>query len=141
MKRDVEHRLPAHRDDEPVTFRSVISTPELARTCGLSYRQVDRWIREGVLVPLIESPGSGGSRPFSESEARIARVLAALRSLGAPLEVLIVVAAQLRDWTDVDWYDQLLHVSPESGIVPCTRMPSACWTVDLAALALDRVRS
>lgn len=118
----------------------MITGLELAHACGLSYRQVDYWTRAGVLIPLVENPGSGGGnrRPFTDDELRVARVLAALRSLGAGLEVLIVVAAQLRDFDLVDWHGSL-DVSPEFGI---TRAACAlCWTVDLDALALDRVGS
>lgn len=111
---------------------------ELAHACGLSYRQVDYWTRAGVLVPVFENPGSGGGnrRPFSEDELRVARVLARLRSVGAGLEVLIVVASQLRaldDWTG------RLFVSPEFGI---SRVAvDLCWSIDLDALAPAQTES
>jgi DNA-binding transcriptional MerR regulator len=119
----------------------VISGIELCRTCGISYRQLDYWCRRGVLEPMTNAtPGSGIPRPFTEEELRVARALAELRKLHVPLDLLIVVASQLRRFDESDWRGLLL-VDELGRIVRPPFVSARCWTIDLDALALARVAS
>lgn len=46
-----------------------ISSSELANRTGASYRQVDYWVRAGMIMPVRKSkaaPGSGHRRRFEE---------------------------------------------------------------------------
>lgn len=54
-------------------------TVEFARAAGITYRQADYWIRQGILRPIGEGrPGSGARREWDEHEIRVARVVAAV---------------------------------------------------------------
>lgn len=112
----------------------MIRSSDLPRLVGISYRQLDYWTRQGVLIPAQDANGSGTQRLWSEDEARIARMLGALRQLGARLRVLARVADVMRAWPENDWHgvvyiDATGHVSRLS----C----ALCWQLDLGALALD----
>ena len=58
-------------DDEALT----LSTVDVARFAGLSYRRADFYVRVGLLVPPVAARGSGTQRRFSTREARIAWVV------------------------------------------------------------------
>lgn len=69
--------LAPYADDEPT-----VSSAELRRAAGITYRQVDYWTRTGLLRPVgVQSPGSGNWRKYPQSEVRIARALRRLASL------------------------------------------------------------
>lgn len=110
-----------------------ISGHELAREAGITYRQLDYWVRAGVLEPVARRAlQSGVLRVFDDDEARVARALAQLRTLGAPLKVLREVAGQLREFTDSDWRHAIFV--DHAGIVG--RFPSRlCWALDLSDVA------
>lgn len=114
----------------------MIRSSDLPRLVGISYRQLDYWTRLGILIPAQDAAGSGTQRLWSEDEARIAVMLAALRQLGARLRLLARVADRMRDWPDSDW-DGVVYIDPNGHI---SRSPCAlCWQLDLGALALDLV--
>lgn len=43
---------------------------------GITYRQLDYWVRQGYLKPRGGHPGTGFSRAFSDEERRIAVAMA-----------------------------------------------------------------
>lgn len=49
---------------------------------GLSYRQLDFWVRKGYLQPVRSGLGRGHDRMFPASEVRVAAEMAALVSAG-----------------------------------------------------------
>lgn len=52
-------------------------TQQLARDLGVSFRQLDYWIRKGYLGPrLAVNPGQGQYRTFSPVERRLAVLIA-----------------------------------------------------------------
>lgn len=106
------------------------SALELCRETGISYRQLDYWTRRGVLSPIArpEDATSGTPRPFDELEVRVVHVLAALRALGASLDVLREVAAQLRSYGEPDWHGQLFV--DQVGLIRRDRC-ALCWCLDL----------
>lgn len=54
-----------------------ISTMQMCELAGVSYRQLDYWMRVGALVPsLQESSGSGTRRVFAPSDVLLVRVMA-----------------------------------------------------------------
>ena len=46
----------------------LLSTAEVAKLRGVSPRTVNRWVREGKLVPAVRAPGPKGARLFRAVE-------------------------------------------------------------------------
>lgn len=108
------------------------------QVCGLvgaSYRMLDYWTSQGVLLRLDDRRGSGYPRRYSMSEIRVAAVVTQLAALGATIPVLGHVAEVVRAM-GVDEWRGLLLVS-RSG--RCERLgrpgmvafDEAFWCVDL----------
>lgn len=103
-------------------------SPDFAAVSGLTYREVDYWVRRGVLRPVVEARGSGSQRRFDPLEVRVAIVVRALRRMGAGLDVLAEVAVQLRERGDAGWHGWLFVDT--HGLIrdsPC----SMCFVLDL----------
>lgn len=64
------------------------SSKEVCERTGLSYRQLDYWVRKRILTPSIEANGSGTRRQFSDRDVAMLLVLASLRKSGYELEAL-----------------------------------------------------
>lgn len=63
------------------------STDEVCRLAHISYRQVDYWIRTGLLTPSIRgAAGSGSQRHFSQADLDRVRVVKALLDAGISLQ-------------------------------------------------------
>lgn len=61
------------------------SAGELCRITGATYRQLDYWVRRGLLVPRYASRGSGDPRSFDRSDldrAVLLRLASAAKGLG-----------------------------------------------------------
>ena len=63
-------------------YADVYSSAEVARLAGITYRQVDYWVRIGLLRTAEPVEGSGTARRFAAVEVNVARVVAALHSAG-----------------------------------------------------------
>lgn len=75
---------------------TIYSTVEAAAAAGLSYRQLDYWLRAGVLRSSITAAdGSGSRRRFSEADVAAARVARQLRDLAVPLQVIALAVERL----------------------------------------------
>lgn len=59
---------------------------------GISYRQLDHWVRKGWLQPGNATPGSGAWRTWGEEERGVARIMARLVVAGIPPELAHRVA-------------------------------------------------
>lgn len=57
----------------------------LAEAAGISYRQLDNWVRLGHLRPVDPEPGTGSPREWPEPELEIARRMGRLTAAGLPL--------------------------------------------------------
>lgn len=66
-----------------------ISSVEMCRLTGCSYRQLDYWTRARVIVPAVESNGPGSRRTFTERQVRNVRMVVQLAALGAQHDVLV----------------------------------------------------
>ena len=51
---------------------------------GLTYRQLDFWVRKGYLKPIRLGPGRGTDRMFPASEVQVAAKMAAYVAAGLP---------------------------------------------------------
>lgn len=52
------------------------------RELGISYRQLDHWIRLGLLKPLHLGGGSGNAREWTRAELNVARTMGRLVAAG-----------------------------------------------------------
>lgn len=76
------------------TASRVLTSREVCRVAGVTYRQVDHWCRRGLLPRVVEPvPGSGYHREFSTGDALDAAVLgelarAGVNPAGVPVQVV-----------------------------------------------------
>jgi DNA-binding transcriptional MerR regulator len=124
-----------------------MTSDALVAASGCSYRQLDYWCRNGVLVPTLSTarPGSGGQRRWSRKDTRVVHVCARLAAMGATLPVLRHVAAMLRAFRDDEWAGSILvdeggRVSRPAGEDWRAR-PVAAWLVDLDVVAARFTRA
>jgi MerR HTH family regulatory protein len=59
-----------------------VTSMELHRRTGATYRQVDYWMRKGFIVPVKPAEGSGVALFYPESEVRVARAIRDYMKLG-----------------------------------------------------------
>lgn len=64
---------------------------------GVSYRQLDYWVRRGYLRPEDALPGSGHSRAWSAHEIAVAREMKRLCDAGLSAELAARVAREFVD--------------------------------------------
>jgi DNA-binding transcriptional MerR regulator len=76
---------------------SFSSRQAIAVVNGLTYRMLDYWARESILVPsIMDAHGSGSSRRYSFMDLVAARALVVLRAGGMDLRVLPNVATSIQ---------------------------------------------
>lgn len=112
------------------------SAVDVAKLTDLSYRQVDYWLRCGVLATADgnDCPGSGAQRRFDERELQVAAIACRLGELGCRLPTLKVVCARLRELDDFASFG-LLFVRSDGSLE--TRPDGSGWIVDLAEFQFD----
>ena len=108
----------------------VLSAHDVCRYAGISYRQLDYWIRVGAITPTQRAHGSGTQRRFTQGEARAIRLAATLRTLGAPIATIGAVAGRWADMPEHEWAGMLVVNHDGTG-----EPASAGWILDLDALA------
>jgi hypothetical protein len=71
---------------------------------GVSYRQLDHWARQGWLFPTRGGIGTGHRREWSETEIRVAEMIARLRSAGLELPAAAAAARSIvyDGWAELD---------------------------------------
>lgn len=74
--------LPARED------RDWVLSAELLQEAGISYRQLDYWVRTGLLTPRGDIPGSGWSRSFDPDQVQRAIAIHQLLETGMGLHVI-----------------------------------------------------
>jgi DNA-binding transcriptional MerR regulator len=115
-----------------------MSTQQVVAATGITYRNLDHWVRRGVLLPDEDQarPGSGTARVWDPKEIALARLTASLRDLHAPIDVVRCAADRLRRVPLRQWAGAV-SVSPngevELGTVP--RHWPGGWTVRLEPCA------
>lgn len=63
------------------------TSAELIEEVGITYRQLDYWIRSGYVDPKGDhNPGSGNRREFDDTEVEYVRTLALLAKTGMRIE-------------------------------------------------------
>jgi hypothetical protein len=61
------------------------TSPEACSMAGVTYRQLDYWVRKGMLYPGF-GEGTGNPRWWPASEVEIARRMGCLAAAGLPLD-------------------------------------------------------
>lgn len=64
-----------------------LTSTEVCRRAGITYRNLDYWTRRGFAHPLIDARGCGTQRRWTEDEADVIGRMATWRSLGVALEL------------------------------------------------------
>src|SRR5262245_61929326 len=71
--------------------------PEVCRTIGITYRQLDYWARTGLVTPSIrEAGGSGTQRLYSFQDLVVLKVIKKLTDAGVSLQRVRKAIAYLR---------------------------------------------
>ena len=63
--------------------RAGLSSQVVARAAGVTYRQLDYWVRCGLYPDVVRAPGSGQARRWHHRHIAVTAVYASLHS-GAP---------------------------------------------------------
>lgn len=85
----------------------LLSSPDVCRLAGISYRQLDYWSRSGLLKPH-GGIGSGTQRGFDAKEVRIACLVGELLRFGVSAQVARRVVGCLRESNDDLWSGAIL---------------------------------
>lgn len=77
--------------------RQEFTSHQLQQVSGMTYRQVTKWTRFGLLPSCGIAPGSGSGRLYGIDAAFIGGLLGGLRRAGQPTPVLKAVAELCRE--------------------------------------------
>lgn len=85
----------------------VVTASDLICQAGITYRQMDYWVRTGRLtpVPTDDTFGSGYPRHFPLAQVRLARTMRQLLDAGVTVPVAHTAAQQLIDHGHADLGD------------------------------------
>ena len=117
--------------------------PEVCRTIGITYRQLDYWARTGLVTPSIrEAGGSGTQRLYSFQDLVVLKVIKKLTDAGVSLQRVRKSIAYLRQ-SGHDQPTGITLMSDGSSVYACE---SEDQIIDLVkrgqgvfAIALDKV--
>ena len=110
-----------------------LSTEQAADLAGLTPRQLDYWIRRGVITPWVHASGSGSCRRWGAPQVQSLRLLSVLRDLGAGLEVLAKVWVEAEHLSDRAW-DARVLVTADGRFTTLLGADANGYLVDLRAL-------
>jgi hypothetical protein len=112
---------------------AMIGSTEMCHRTGATFRQLDYWCRNRVVVPQVEARGSGMHRRFSERQVRVVRLVHGLAALGAKHDVLMKasMSAELIPWDE--WFGTVFVDA--DGDLTSSPPNRVAWSVDLAACA------
>lgn len=101
----------------------MISSNELARRSGASYRQVDHWRGRGYLTAVVDRRGSGNPVHFFESDVRKVRVM---RKAAAVIsnDLIKVVLPKIDSIDFANPHVRYVLIT-EDGVLPCADKPSS----------------
>lgn len=111
----------------------MITSNDMCKRAGITYRQLDYWLRSGVIecIDGQVEPGSGRPRRYDADEAFVARACGDLVGLGMQLAQVMLVADQLRRWPD---RRGRVFVDAGGGL-SLAPLPVSCYVLDLDDLA------
>lgn len=71
------------------------SAPDAHRIAGITYQQLDYWIRSDIIKPTVPANGTGNRRRFSWRDLVAVRAIAALKETGVSLRAARKVQSAL----------------------------------------------
>jgi DNA-binding transcriptional MerR regulator len=93
-----------------MTSKGEYSSQEVIMLTGITYRQLDYWIRMGVVTPSVdEGHGSGHSRRFNARDVFHVRVVAALLAYRVRRDTVGAVIAHIAQREDIADYP-VVHI-------------------------------
>lgn len=113
---------------------AAVNTAEAARRMGVSFRVLDRWVREDVIASEGVAHGSGSRRSWEPDTIKVGRVLAHLAELGACCDVLALAEPSIRTLLDQAVPPAVIYVNTR-GDVDTFQPAFAAWYVNLEDLA------
>lgn len=120
--------------DRPAEEESrTYTAPELAELAGMSYRRLDYYTRSGLLSPVVRgASGSGSRREYDERDLARARLIGALRDLGAEVAIVARVLEALP--FDPEEWPPYFFVTPAGVVKRGLPLPAACWWISTGVL-------
>lgn len=94
----------------------LLTSPEVCRLAGVTYRQLDYWTRAGVVTPTREASGTGSVRGWSIEDAALVAVCGSLSKLNAEQALMRKVVEALRVFPEL-WSGKVL-ITPDGRIRP-----------------------
>lgn len=102
------------------------TSDEACRLAGISYRQLDYWVRQAIIRPTQAARGTGSARRWSPTEVVQLRMMRELREAGVSLQkirraanwlkkALPKVSAPLAELTLVTDGKRIFYLSPNPG--------------------------
>lgn len=127
---------------------SGFSSSQVCALTGASYRQLDYWVRTGIIRPeLATAHGSGTQRRFAPEQVRLVRLILRLRELGLGHDAIVDAAARVDDANHADWHDGYLVVTLDGAptvtldpIPDVLDLDDAAWVVSLRSCLDDTDR-
>ncbi len=121
------------------------SSSQVCVLTGATYRQLDYWVRTGILRPeFVEAHGSGTQRRFAPEQVRLVRLIIRLRELGLGHDALVDAAARVDVAAHSDWRDGYLIVTLDGAptvtldpIPDVLDLDDAAWVVSLRSCLDD----
>lgn len=107
----------------------MLTSHEVCRRAGCSYRQLDYLDRQGVTAPLRPAGGNGTRRGWGRWQVATVALLTELGALGANHAVLRVVA-QRTESLDADQWAGTVFIDMH-GRIDQHRTDKPCWSVNL----------
>jgi len=89
----------------------ILRAPQVCDITGVTYRQLDYWVRCGVVEPAVPASGSGSQRGFTLHQVAVLRCLGQLAAAGAGSQQLRGAWKYLSALSLQDWHDKV-YVSP-----------------------------
>lgn len=121
------------------------SSSQVCTMTGATYRQLDYWVRTGILRPeYAVANGSGTQRRFAPDQVRLVRLILRLRELGVGHDALVDAAARVDDADHADWNSGYLIVTVDGAptvtldpIPEVLDLDAAAWVVSLRSCLDD----
>lgn len=77
--------------------------PAVCRAVGITYRELDNWVRRGAVSPSLAARGSGTQRLFSLQDLQDVALVASLRNAGVPLQRCAAAVAMAHHAQGARW--------------------------------------
>lgn len=118
-------------------YVTALSTSQVCAATGLTYRQLDYWVRCGAIEPAVSrASGSGSVRRWAPEQLRQLRFAAVLTTHGAELATVrpaLIASARIAEQA----WDTRVLVTIDGRICTLLGADADGWVVDLAACHLS----